>query len=320
MKTMINLTDSRYDLERFTSAQDLHTFLTGFDGIELMHLDTDFRGIISDDLVIGYHITQPEYWLDFWNGRMDLCAAEFDTPEKAVKYYKGSDPEALVRHFRTEYENACFHQAEYMVIHVSDAGIFEEITGQYHYTDGDVIRGFCEIINEALPQQEDGPLVLLENLWQPGLTFLDPEMTALLLEGVRYPRKGIMLDTGHLMHTNPSLHTQKEAVSYIHQRLDEHGDLCRYIRGIHLNQSITGKVMKRFQAHPPVPASTYEERTAQLFDYIFQIDLHRPFICEGVRELVERIAPLYLTYEFISRDRAEHQNMLRRQQRIYCCH
>ena len=95
---------------------------------------------------------------------------------------------------------------------------------------------------------------LMENQWWPGFTMTDPDQTAYLLDAVRYPRKGIMLDTGHLLNTNPDLHSEGEGVAYIHSILDAHGDLCRYIRGFHFNLSLSGDYV---HAHtgmlPPLP-------------------------------------------------------------------
>jgi len=333
MKVQINLTDSIYDLERFGSRAELKDLLEGFDGIELMHLEEDSGCIISDEMVIGYHTTMPEYWMDFRRGDMARCLQEFDSTENIKNHYGGTSPDCLVRKLRGEYENVLKYGAEYMVIHVSDAGIFEEITGKYHYSDEEVIRGFCELVNEALPAEKgkdkgsdtgkgadtnkNMPWLLMENLWQPGLTFRNPEMTRLLIENIHYPKKGFMLDTGHLIHTNTRIRTQKEAVSFINRQLDDHGDLCRYIKGVHLNQSITGPLMNRYKKHPPQPAAAYEERVGQLFDYIFRIDKHLPFTGEGVRELVERIAPDYLTYEFISNNLEEHKMMLKKQRKVF---
>ena len=130
------------------------------------------------------------------------------------------------------------------------------------------------------------------------MRFTDPEMTARLLEGVRYPNKGIMLDTGHLMHTNTALRTQKESLEYIHSMLDLHGELCHAVRGIHLNQSITGALMRRYMRNPPAMLPTYAQRNGQIFEYIFQIDVHRPFTCPGVGELIERIDPEDLVRAF----------------------
>ena len=335
MKTQWNLTDSRCDLDRFGSRRELLELMEGFDGIELMHYEEDDRELLAPEMVIGYHMSLPEYWLDFWRGDLNRVEQEFDTLDRAYGYYGGRTPDALVQAVKREYENALHYQAEYMVFHVSDAGAWEEMTGQYHHTDREVIDGACELLNAALPERVApdrgflqsgpgiapeqsgsgaGPLLLLENLWQPGLTMTDPEMTLRLLDGIRYPAKGIMLDTGHLMHTNLSLRTQKEALAYIHRMLEEHADLCRYIRGVHLNQSLTGSVMRRYQKNPPEQGADYEERMNQLFTYIFQVDLHRPFVCTGVGALIHRINPDYVTFEFISRNLNEHRQMLRRQQ------
>ena len=75
--------------------------------------------------------------------------------------------------------------------------------------------------------------------------------------------------------------------------------------------------MRKAMRHPPTPAETYEERVNQLFSYVFQIDRHQPFTGEGVRELVDWIAPEYLTFEFISNNLEEHKRMLKRQQRVF---
>lgn len=315
MKIQINMTDSDEDVKRFSSRDELCQLLDGYDGIELMHLQKDRSLLLTPDLVVGYHMVFPEYWLDFWRGDQEACRNEFDTLENAFHYYSGNTPDALVRKIRAEYENAVSCGAEYMVLHVSDASIFEEITGRYKYSDTEVIAGFCELVNESL-KGLDGPWLLMENLWQPGLNFQDPDITAKLMESIHYPKKGIMLDTGHLMHTEPSLRTQKEAVQYIHRRLDEHGSLCRYIKGVHLHQSLTGPVMRQYTKHPPALAATYEERLAQLFDYVFRVDLHKPLVGEGTAQLIDRISPDYLTFEFITRSLEEHKRMLKRQRAV----
>lgn len=82
----------------------------------------------------------------------------------------------------------------------------------------------------------------MENLWWPGFTFTSPQMTQKLMDGIHYEKKGIMLDTGHLLHTNLDLRNQREGIAYIQKQLEEHGELCSWIKGIHLNQSLTGKL------------------------------------------------------------------------------
>ena len=313
MKTQINMTTSWCDLDRYSSREHFLSVLDGFDGVELMLCGEDNRGIIPADKVIGLHMSSFYCWLDFWRGDMARCLVEFGSAETAFAYYGGSSPEVLTAKVRSDYENAKRLGAEYMVFHVSDSNSLETLSGKYAHTDEEVVDAAAEILNAALPHDSDGPMLLLENLWEPGLRFTRPDITARLLDSVKYPNCGIMLDTGHLMHTDLSLHTQKDALAYIHRCLDLHGELCSRIKGIHLNQSLTGSYMKSIQKNPPELSRDYSLRSSQLFSYIFKADLHRPFVCPGVRELIERIAPDYLTYEFISRDLNEHIRLLRRQ-------
>ena len=168
---------------------------------------------------------------------------------------------------------------------------------------------------EALSGARYRPLLLLENLWQPGLTLTDPAMTRRLLEGVDYENVGLMLDTGHLFHTNESIATQEEGLAYIHAMLDCHGALSERIRGVHLHQSITGDYARSVRANPPVPGKTYSERAWQMFEYAFAIDKHRPFTCAGVRKLIERISPDYLTCELITDNLSQHRALLAEQKR-----
>ena len=245
---------------------------------------------------------------------MDACLRELDTMENVRRMYGGETRRALLEHYRRDLENAKKYGAEYVVFHAADAGIEQTLTGRGGYASREVIDGVCEFLNELMGGVTDGPALLLENLWESGLTMTEPELTARLMDGVEYKNKGIMLDTGHLMHTNTALRTQAEALRYIQDMLDRHGALCRFIRGIHLNQSITGAYMRRVAKNPPVLASDYAGRSYQLFEYVFRIDRHKPFTCPGVRALIERVGPEYLTFEFISNDLPQLRRMLHRQQ------
>lgn len=148
---------------------------------------------------------------------------------------------------------------------------------------------------------------LVENLWGPGFTFTDPELTRTLLEGIEYPRKGIMLDVGHLMHTGSmNVDTPEQGVAYVHKWLDAHGDMCRYIRGVHLHCGASGAFMRRLAQNPPVPTGSYFDKLCAIYESVLKLDPHIPLVCPGVRELIDRISPEYLTYEFITSDRAQH--------------
>jgi len=134
-----------------------------------------------------------------------------------------------------------------------------------------------------------------------------PEMTKRLLSQVHYQKKGIMLDTGHLMHMNLELKTQDEAVDYILEKVAEHGNLASYIKGMHLNQSITGAYVKTLITKKDAMPSDYEACSKACYEHVFQIDQHLPFTTPKVQKLVETIKPEYLTHELMSYGRSEHE-------------
>jgi len=191
MKTQFNLTTCACDLDRFSDQQALLRLMHGFDGVELMCFEDDARGIVPRERVIGLHMNCLTYWLDFWEGRLDACVQELDSMENVRRMYGGDTREALLAHYRRDLENAKKYGAEYVVFHVTDASIPETLRCRFHRTDAEVIDASCELLNLLFDGMTDGPALLLENLWEPGLTMTDPEMTARLLDGVRYANKGI---------------------------------------------------------------------------------------------------------------------------------
>ena len=315
MKTMFNLTTDPEDTGRFANREELLSLMDGFDGVELLCFEPELGGLIPADRVIGLHMCYFPYWLDFWNGDRPALLREFDSEEACQNYYGGPGPDAMLRRFRKDLDYAKHYGAEYVVFHVSNASIEESFTRNYRYTDAEVIDAACEVLNVVFAGEDGEVALLLENLWQAGLTFTGPAMTQRLLDGVAYPNKGIMLDTGHLMHTNTKLATQEEGLRYIHEMLDIHGDLAGAVRGVHLQQSLSGEYAERMMACPPAPGTPYAERNMQSFFHALATDRHEPFTCAGVPELVERIAPEYLTYEFISKDNADLRTKLAAQRR-----
>ena len=267
--------------------------------------------------VTGLHMNCLPFWVDFRRGNLSACIREYDDMETVRAVFGGDTPDAIVRYYRRDLANAERYGAEYMVFHVCDGSAEETFTGKSRHSDEEVIDASAELLNELFRDAQDGPWLLLENLWYAGHRFTDPEMTAYLLERVKYPKTGLMLDTGHLLHTCLDLESQADGVRYIERMLDIHGELAKRIHGVHLNQSLTGSIIRETQAHPPKLAGTYRERYTQLFEYVFAIDRHEPFTCEGVRELIERIDPQYLTYELISNDLEEHRALLKAQRAVF---
>ena len=278
-----------------------------------MFLGNDDKGIITPSSVVGLHMHYFPFWLDFYKGNSERVAAEFDSLDKAFLYYGGTNKDALIRRFKSDLDTAHKYEAEYVVFHVSESSAAENFTLSFEHTDAEVIDASCEILNEVFADEDGSIALLVENLWQSGFKFTCPNMTKRLLDGISYKNKGIMLDTGHLLHTNTAIKTQEEGIDYIHSMLDCHKELCTHIRGVHLNQSITGDYIERIKTSPPPLLPTYEERSMQMFMHAFKTDMHLPFTCSKVKALIERISPEYLTFEFMTSSREEHSLFLKQQ-------
>ena len=314
MKLTFNLTTYREDLDRYRDRNDLLTDLSGFDGLELMHFGEDLRSVVPPERIMGVHLCFFPYWYDFYTGDMAACERNLGSHEAICAFYGGDTPEALVDAYRRDIDRAKAEGAQYVVFHVSDCADEELFTLRYRHTSREIVKAAIDLLNELFPEPDGDMALLLENLWHPGLTMTEPEETRQLLSGVRYENKGIMLDTGHLMHTDLSLRTQEEALAYIRRCIEAQGDdVRRTIRGIHLHQSLTGTYIADVAAHPPVLSIDPQKRMEQVYTHAFRCDRHRPFTCPGVGDLVRWIDPEYLTLEFISRSREEHQAMLRAQ-------
>lgn len=319
MKRLINITDCREDIDRYRDANDMEQFLNnyGCHGFEYMPVSDPENCHIPPKLVCGLHMRSFNCWMDLWMGNQKALIEEYGSWEQVEKTYGGRKQEDLVKYFRRDLELARRLEVQYVVFHISEVKIRESFTYKFDYTDEEVVDAAAELINLLMDEQGYSFYFLMENLWWPGLRFTRPEITRRLLDKVHDEKKGLILDTGHLLHTNLDLKNQEEGLRYINRMLDEHKDLLKWIKGMHLQQSITSEFVKGMLATPMEWAQDYYKRWCQVFSYIFQIDLHQPFAEPGVRKLVERVAPQFLTYELISRDREEHERLLREQTEIF---
>ena len=314
MKRTFNLTTFSDDLDRYRDRDDLLSALDGFDGVELMHCGPDARGIVPREKIVGIHLIFFPYWYDFYTGDMAACVRNLGSSEAVRALYGGDTPDALIEAYRRDIEKARAEGAEYVVLHVSDCADEELFTLKYRHTSQEIVEASIDLLNRLFPEPDGDLILLLENLWHPGLTLTEPEVTRRLLSGVHYRNKGILLDTGHLMHTDLSLRTQEEALKYLYRRVEEQGEEVRKaIRGIHLHQSLTGAYMAAVAAHPPILFIDPIKRMEQVYTHAFTCDQHRPFTCPGVREFIRWIDPEYLTLEFISSSRMEQETMLKEQ-------
>ena len=304
MKLSFNVTTCEGDCDFLADENETRRQLEGFDGLELQVIGDPPEGLIDPALVTGLHMTCIPCWYALWTGDEEGLIDEFGSLAEAEKHYGGLTPDTLLDRFRRDLFYAEQFGAEYLVFHIAESRVIESFTEDYLRTDEEICAACADMLNILFEGKTDGPLLLLENLWQPGMNLRRPEITRDMMAAVKYPNRGIMLDTGHLMNADTSLRSQEEAVSYIHSVLDAHEragfGLCEAAQGIHLNASVSGEYAERIKKDPPVLSGSYADRTSKMFFHVFERDRHRPFTAPGVKELVQRIAPDYLTAELIT--------------------
>lgn len=313
MPQMINLVNYNSELERFANKNDLLQFYRkyGIDGLELQKVHELQDKYLDQKMIIGIHLPFFNSWIDFYKGDRAKVLKEYGTEEVVKQVFGGVDKSAMIQKYWEQLEYANRLDVKYVVFHICDISIEESFTGKFTRTDEEVIDTSCELINELLDGKDYKFDFLMENLWWPGLNYKNPRATKRLLDGVRYERKGLMLDTGHLMNTNEDLRTPEEGLEYIKNVLHEHEMVRHYIKGIHLHQSLSGEFAKEVRKQKIELKEDYWERMGQVYEAIFRLDEHKPFTCDGVQEFIEQLQPKYVTYEFITRDRKEHEAYLK---------
>ena len=84
------------------------------------------------------------------------------------------------------------------------------------------------------------------------------------------------------------------------------------IKGLHLCQSLSGTYVENYRKKPVIPYKDPEKLFRQAFEHIFRIDQHLPFEDPRVAGLLKRINPRYVTLEYITKNRRQHEEYLLR--------
>ena len=125
----------------------------------------------------------------------------------------------------------------------------------------------------------------------PCLTLQNAKQTGEFLEKINFENIGLMLDTGHLLNTNPDLQSEREGIDYICSILKEMGELRHYIKGVHLSCSLSGEYQR--QSPRMIPSL---ENDARLLSHVCNIDQHKPFTDPAVTKIFELIEPDYVVH------------------------
>ncbi len=319
MKKLFHLSTTPKQLRMFEGDwEEIKQFVgkNQMDGIELgLTLDYDIEQI-PKEIIEGVHLSFYPMWVDFWRQDEEKLSQLFATKEERNAYYQGDSPECLVTSYRKQYERAKALGAKYMVFHVSHVLPEDSFTWEFTYSDKEVMIATLELINSAFPKEENGPLLLFENLWWPGLNYKDSELTKWFIEQVEYPNKGYLVDISHLILNNKEIGTEQEAYFYIKQIIKSLGETKQWIKAVHLNKTLPKRYMQRdhgylLKKYREIKDS--KQKLTLLKKHIQALDGHIPFDHPIAKKIVALINPEYCVYETAPKSRYELAYFIKKQ-------
>ena len=297
MLQLVNISNYSSDIELINNdPQVLKDFLKQhhLDGLEIMFCDTWNERLHPAEVVEGVHLRFWPTWLDFWRGDTLELLRQFSSEDNIIACYGGLSRKDWLALYRENIRTAVKTGAKYLVFHVSHARVPELFSWQFSASDSEVIEATIEIVNELTPEIPSNVALLFENLWWPGLTLKNPKLVARLFKNVNHPNVGIMLDTGHLMNTNPDLMSEAEGIDYILNILNALGEYRHYVRGVHLHKSLSGQYMKQYHCN-----NLEKYDITAIMNHVLKIDQHLPFATREVQRLIDYIKPEFLVHEFM---------------------
>ena len=315
MYKLLNRTDF-FNSDEIEKDMQYYISKYGFDGFELIKF-TDVDNTYLKNYIKGYHMRFFPSWLELYNE--DLNALYEEVKDK--KYFKSlcggeNSKEELIEYYKKELETAKKLEVEYVVLHACNSKVTESMTYDFKYSDEEVLENVVSLINDLFDNEEYTFKLLLENLWWPGLRLTSKEEIEFLVENINYKNIGFMLDTGHMLNNEPKLRTVDEGIEYIEKNIAEMGELKKYIKGVHLNFSLSGKYLTEAVEKHKNSEAEREKTLKNIYSHVSQIDQHLPFEDERIIGILESLPLDWVVYEFIYYDTDDLEKKVKRQDRI----
>jgi sugar phosphate isomerase/epimerase len=185
------------------------------DGIETMTGGFYKPENIEKVKTIGHHLLYFPSWIHMWLEDEDELIKEFESLEEAIEVYGEWGRQRLIDFYKEEFLDSIKMESEYMVFHVAHVGLDEVFSDNFKYGNKKVLDYTAELLNEIFKDVKDGPVLLLENLWWPGMDLLNEKEAKEFLDQINYPNKGIMLDIYHLTLTDKNIKNFEGVERYI---------------------------------------------------------------------------------------------------------
>lgn len=295
MKQLFNYsTVPGYEEAIRSSGKSLGEYLhaLGLDGIELLVYRSEPYMQSFEGVAVGVHLRSWACWYDLWRDNKERIYEIFGNEEALREYYGGTQKRAWLLQIKRNIQAALMEKPEYLVFHAEEVTPAEEYSWQFAHTDAEITKMSARVFNRISGEIPRDTWALYENTWWPGLKLTDPKLTEKFLSSLYFDKVGLMLDTGHLMNTNPDLKTEKEGVEYIYRVLRALGDLRKLIKGVHLSCSLSGDYQRKVPFLVPSL-----KNDARLLNHVCSIDQHLTFKEPWVARIFDLIEPEYVVHE-----------------------
>ena len=295
------------------------------DGVELLIGYEAASDEIPKEIVKSIHLPFWITWLDVWRkGEQGLKAYFPPMPADHVQYCcGGSNQVEMIATQKKLWEFAAAYQPKQAVMHAAHVELEHAFTRNFTYTDAEVLQNFAELLNRTAQEFTDGepPCVIgIENLWWRGLNLEDAALTDGFAGSLNFDKWNLVLDTGHLMNTNPKLRCEDEAVDFVLERLTKlSADIRARMQSIHLNLSLSGEYqLQQLRRGLPVDWAnlSHGEKYTSARNHVLKIDQHLPFQSNRAKEIVDLLQPHTVIHEFINPTMAEYDDHLKQQMAV----
>jgi sugar phosphate isomerase/epimerase len=290
----------------------------GFDGFELYPVGDYPCEEIPSHLVTGVHLRFFAILAPIWREDERRLMEIFGDWETVAHFYGGRDAEWITAYYARQLDLAHHLDCPYVVFHPVHCELENLFDWRFPWTLRDTLDLCAEVINAATRRSAYQGYILFENLWWPGSFRLDnPDEYAYLASRVDHSRCGIALDIGHLLNRNPQLRDEAAACDYLHACIDDLGPLVAQIHTVHLAKSLSGDYVRRsrLSRDPYRGAADFWERFDRARRHVEQIDQHDPFETSRIGEVVERLDPRHLVFEFVWRNMAQWESKIATQKK-----
>jgi len=313
------------DVNRFANAWDgLQEYLVEkqLDGVELLIGYEHPAEAVPRDIVKSVHLPFWLTWLEVW--RKGAAAAKHYYPGMTNDQLRfccgGEDAAEMIATQKQLWEYAALFQPAHAVVHASNVELEHTYTQDFTYKNTEVLAGLADLLNRTAQEFEDGepPVKLaIENSWWPGLDFLFPAELDDFAGRLEFSNWNLLLDTGHLMNTNPALRCEDEAVDFVLDRVSRLSKEAQArIQSLHLNCSLSG-IYQVEQLQQGLPANwsdmNFPEKYSLTRNYVLKIDQHLPFQTDRVKEIIQEITPEIVVHDFITKSIDEYSEKLEQQ-------